>query len=188
AASDGANGAGIHSDTGAVRARRIVIRDNDGNAVAVGRAGASLELTQAVLGEARTPAPATMGRGIFLAEGARGVVRDVRIDAASEVGLYGVNGAEMDISDVVIRDTVATDTGTFGRGFVLQNDAIVDAQRVLIEGVRDVGAFITSRSRLNAEDWIIRAVSEATAGGRGGGVEAYTNADVTFTRLSIEDV
>ena len=114
-----------------------------------------------------------------------GRLADATLDSVVVHGgaLIGIaaNGGHLVMRDVVVRDMG-------GRGFELVQGATVEATRLVVERVHQIGIFSTLDATTRLEDTSIRAVLADADGNAGMGVNLQHGAALDASRFVVEDV
>ncbi|MBI5528412.1 MAG: right-handed parallel beta-helix repeat-containing protein [Deltaproteobacteria bacterium] len=188
----GSYGNGIEVNGGAVgTVTRTVFERNRYSAVLASEAGSSLDLSDvAVLDTMADDANGVEGKGAEYQNAARGTIARTVFSRNTNAGLLvTAGGSSVDVSDVVIRDTLAEPgTGAGGWGMGVQYETAVVLARALLTGNREAGIFVTdSGAVLDAGDVTIRDTrAQDNSGEFGTGLTIQKNAEGTVARLVVE--
>jgi len=164
----------------------IVERANEVAVMASGT-GAEITMTSVVIRDTRTAD--RFGRGIVAQEAGRIEASFVLVEGNRDTGVFASDsGSEIVISDSVVRDTLPQrDDDTGGRGIGVQTAARLEATRVLVEGNREAGMYI-SESECALMDVIVRGTRAQERGGTGGhGLELRFGAHAEISRLLVAE-
>lgn len=151
---DGTCGWGIALIEGAALvARDLLLERNRGVAMSLMSPGTSAEFAGAVIRDTRPHPDGTFGRGIEVVEGARLVAEDLLVDGNHDVGM-AVNGlgSTAVLSDSTISSTLGATDGVSGIGLVVQDDALVTASSLVLQGNDGPGAYVYLGGTLEAWD------------------------------------
>ena len=208
---DGRGGRGVEVEAGSVAelARVIVQGNRDVGVFAAGMAS-RVRLEQAVVRDTASDENQAFGRGLQLQEGASAQVLRTVFTRNRSVGIFAVGAPGTAVlTDVAVVDTLSTEaSGRMGRGINGELGAVLDIERAIFRGNRNVSVFAASSAELDAQDLVVRDTEAdedgglfgravtLQAGARGGIVRALFegNRDVAVTvglagtTLSLEDV
>ncbi|MEM1415008.1 MAG: hypothetical protein AAGH15_08920 [Myxococcota bacterium] len=190
--SDGARGLGLTAVAGArlTLARGLVTGNREAGVFATG-AETEVQLDDVVV---RNTLPVesdgTDGRGLHVQLGAslklvRGIVEGNRSGGV----LAGGAGAEAQLDDVVVRDTLPRESdGTDGHGLTAVAGARLTLERGLVEGSREYGVFaLDATTEVQLDDVVVRDTRARESDGTGGrGLSVQTGARLTLARGFVE--
>ncbi|RLB52843.1 MAG: hypothetical protein DRJ42_13725 [Deltaproteobacteria bacterium] len=112
-------------------------------------------------------------------------IEGAHISRAGSAAL-ALGGGDVALRDAIIEGTPASD-GTRGRGIVVTDGGGLDAERLLIHGVRDLGVLADRSTSLALVDTTIQRVDESLTGGFGRCVHVQLGAQATLDRVLLED-
>jgi hypothetical protein len=109
----------------------------------------------------------------------------VVVRGATRVGLIVEDGAEVTVTDVVVRDT-RPEAGRFGRGVNVQSGGSVTLNRVVLEGNSEIALYASdSDSRVTAADAVFRDTRQAGADPSGRGLLIQLGATARLERVLV---
>lgn len=111
---------------------------------------------------------------------ASATVDGVLVDGGSSMGI-GANAGHLVLHDVVVRDRGS-------RGLEVVEGATVEATRLVIERVHDVGVYAGFDGTLRLEDSAVRSVLPSATGAAGIGIALESHGTVDASRVVVEDV
>lgn len=126
-------------------------------------------------------------RGLEVVEGATTEAIRVVVERTHEIGAFVAYGATLRLEDSVIRAVLPTAGGTGGMGVDLQDGSALEALRLVIEDVHDVGILALGASSFTLADSVVRDVQERASdhdSGNALSIEAGSNGN--FTRVLVE--
>ncbi|MDI7269771.1 MAG: hypothetical protein QME96_17415, partial [Myxococcota bacterium] len=133
-----------------------------------------------------------MGWGVWVQDGALARLARVAVDRNRAIGvvLRG-RGTAAAMADLAVRSTqVQESDGEWGEGIWIEDGAVADVDRVLLEGNREVGAMVTGAGAvLRASDLAVRDTQPCTSPASweyGYGLHAMDSGRVEVTRAIIE--
>ena len=182
----GGEGVGVALSAGTAAAlQHLVVEGAHGAGILSVGANTTVSLEDSVI---RGTVPATGssvgGRGVNIEDGAHAVMTRCALFANREVGLFvSSNGSSVLASDCLIEGTLPVEeTGTFGRGVVVQNGASATLEGNAIVGNHDVGVFVALplTSLLSTRNLVEGTRARAADGTRGRGVVIGYGATATL--------
>jgi len=182
-------GHGAQVESGSSVAIRAGVLERN-HAYAVHALGGAVELEDVVLRETLVQeSDGTQGFGMQAQSGA--VVRAVRmlVDGNTDLGMIaGDSDTVLEMTDLVVRDTLPDSIGRFGRGIDLQGGVGVTLTRAAFERNLDVGVMLVGPgTSLTATDLIVRDTGVQEIDGNGGrGVSAQVDATASIERAILE--
>jgi len=185
--SDGRSGLGVQSEQGATLvAARVLLADNHAaGAVALG-AGTRLELSDSVVRGTLATADGLRGFALMGDQGATLAATRVLLADSRHAGVVALGtGTRVELSDSVVRGTLATADGHSGIGMVSQQGATLLAARVLVANNREVGVWNVQGSSVRLEDVLVDGVARGDRDSYGEGVMATDGAQLDGTRVAI---
>jgi hypothetical protein len=150
------------------------------------QAGGEITLDRVAVRNTRPrPGDGTGGRGITAEMGGRVVATRVVSERNRDAGFLAHDG-ELVLSDVAVRDTGSRESdGYFGRGINVEVGSLLEASRVVVEGNRDVGIFLSASTAM-LEDVLVRDTSPQERGRtRGRGLVVNGGAQLVASRVAI---
>lgn len=191
---DGFAGNGVRVTEGAIATIRGLRAARNGEVGVVCRdSGSSLELTDGDITLTRAAATGEFGRALEAAEDGRIVGARIRATRNAEHGIaaYGA-GTVLDLTDVIVEDTLGRPTGWIGRGLDVVDGATARIERGRFARNRDVGVSVFSAgSELVLVDVVVEDTLEAACAtgvceGRGAGsaLGVYLGGHAEVTRFA----
>jgi hypothetical protein len=153
--SDGWFGRGLVAEgASSVSGTEVVLLNNRDTALAVAR-DAIVALDQLIARGTESGADGLTGRGIAV-QGATFRGNRVLIDASRDTGLIGLSPSQIEVSHLVIRDTIGRSLdNAFGRGMIATAGANIEADHVLIQRSREVGVTVDDGSTATLRDVVV---------------------------------
>ena len=150
-------------------------------------ADTSITARNVVVRDNLTLAGEQMGWGAFALAGAQVVVEGGDFEANQGTGMLAHGtGTVITASDIVIRESMATEGGLFGRGASAEEGGELRIERALIDGNRDIGAYASDAgSSLHLTDVLIRDTDATSDGYFGRGIEVIRGARSSITRTLV---
>lgn len=172
---------GIYTELGgAVVARHITVRDNQGPGVAAYHPGSSVVLEDAtVLAHTSAGAYASDSAALIL----------TRVELAQNVGAgVSVNmGARAALTDVIVRTTRTSMSGNQGHGAEALREASLSARGLLVEDAHEAGLLALGHgARIELTDALVRGTLPRADGHAGLGLVATDGAALVATRTRLE--
>lgn len=172
---------------GRIDATRVLVERAQHAGAIVLETDSELSLTDALVRDtqlAARPEPDRWGMGIVAQTGGTLALTRAASIGNRFLGIFGVEGGTLTLTDVTVRDTRAVEaTEIYGRGLELQEGAIATLRRASFEGNRDVAISLTDAdSGLDAEDVLVGDTLATGAGEFGYGLQVVDGASVTLTR------
>lgn len=167
---------------GAVEARRVLIEESLAVGVAVG--GGALTLEDAVVRKGvGTDAPSVFGGGLFV-QGAGKLTASRVLVAENHTFAVAVRdlGSTVDLSDVVVADTVRqTISDFFGEGMLVQKQGAITGHRVFVWRSQEEGVLVDSGAAV-LEDLTVLETGPDKKGDFGEAIEGVYGAQIAVTR------
>lgn len=185
---DGAMGRGVALFEAQITLERAVIERTTSAAAWAAGAGGVLTLSDTRIHDVRDRADGQLGRGAEVQRGARLVLSRVLVERARESGVVAFSAESMvELSDVVVRDTLGRGDGRYGMGVQIHEGAGAVASRVLVERSRTHGVSVEGAgASLEASDIVVRDTSaEAASGANGAGLVVLAGASVAVARAVV---
>jgi len=181
------NNDGIAAQDGArLDASRLSFEGNVDTAVAVAEVGSRATLADIVVRDTLVERSGFGGRGLNVqggtVEGAR-----IAIERSHDNGIFiALEGTDVSLEDVVVRDTLADATESYwGRGVNVQGGAHFTLERALIERSASVGVVVMGpETTADLTDVVVRDNMMAPIDGRG--LQSQVGARTTGTRVLVE--
>lgn len=174
---------------GAAQVSRALFEDQRGVAFAPQEAGSRITLADVVVRDLHDVPSGGNARGIDVFAAGAAVADRVLIARATDgaVAAYGP-GSTVDARDLVVIDTLGSETGDFGRGLVAEDGGAITVERVRIERARDIGVVASHGGALiDAHAITIRdMLGRVSAGDYGIGAWAELTGHVTLTDALVE--
>ncbi|RLB51597.1 MAG: hypothetical protein DRJ42_16550 [Deltaproteobacteria bacterium] len=127
--------------------------------------------------------------GVLVERGRAVILEGVLIDTVTSVGVSIAGmGTSVTLRDVVVRDTApGAEVGAPGRGIEVSDEGLLDAERFIVEGCRDMGLLVTGAgSRAMLADTVVRDMQPNTEGVSNGlGIVVFFGAQVEAQRLLV---
>lgn len=182
----GEGGWGINAQQGSrVEMTDVALSDNRSSAVRLS-SDAVATLTGIVARGTRRNSAYDFGRGVTVIRGAKATLERSVVFDNSELGVVVGDGGELDMKDVVVRDTVPSEEGRFGRGLNLFGAARVGAERVFFHRNRDATVMVAEEgSRLTLSSSVVADTALDETGHVGRGVTVQEGASLTMTGTAI---
>ena len=141
----GLSGRGIVVQHGAaLTARDVELDSNHDIGLFAGSAGTTVVLEGGRIAGTLREASGTSGRGIAAQEGAQVVISDVVLEDNRDGALFASDlGTVLQVTDVLVRGTLASDTAGGGVGVVSQMDAEIRAERLEVADSSGPGVFLS---------------------------------------------
>ncbi|MEM1416496.1 MAG: hypothetical protein AAGH15_16415 [Myxococcota bacterium] len=157
-----------------LRARRVTLDRNRRQAAFAGGAGTTLELEDIAVADTRArESDGFFGVGLFAFEGARLEARRALLVRQRQTGVVARGpSTELDLSDVVIRDTESRAAdGRLGSAVLVIGEASLNLRRALLERNRHVGIAVEQGASVLLTDLAVRDTrGDAATGGFGIGI------------------
>ncbi|MGF1465331.1 MAG: hypothetical protein ACFCGT_04285 [Sandaracinaceae bacterium] len=188
----GTEGFGLRVEDGGLLelTRALVDGNRDAGVVAFGP-GARVDATELIIRNTLVQeVDGDFGRGLSAELDARAEIRRGLIERHPESAVFVSSGADVGLSEVVIRDAVSAGSTTLGdgRGFTVQDGGRLRLGRAVVTDARGAGVFTTSPgSEVTITDAVIRRTRSRLRDGLGGdGIAATGDARVVVRRALIE--
>lgn len=158
------NAGAYASDGATLTLTRVELAQNVGTGVGV-NLGARATLTDVIVRLTRTSANGNQGHGAEALHGATLSARGLHVEDAHEAGLFAMGqGARIELTDTLVRNTLPRADGNGGHGLVATGGATLVATRTRLEGNRDTAALALGGS-LEFHDGAIVDTRPALRGG-----------------------
>jgi hypothetical protein len=166
---------------------RIAVLRSSGTGVLTAFGGATIVLTDAIVRRNAVMSDDPFARAMDVQDEARIEAERLVLSDNGQSGLLAIGeGATANLRDVLVSGTVPSIDGIGGHGVAAQEGALLDAERLVIRDVREVGV-VANDAAVVLRDALIRHVDGSVAAGRFGmGISAQTGR-VTAERVRIED-
>jgi hypothetical protein len=136
-----------------------------------------------------TEIPGWFGGGFVPAFGATGEITRAVVLRSRHFGFWSCCGAQLRVADVAVRDLdslVADDSA--GVGFFCTDDALLHAERSVVQNVYGAGAVADARGRLELDDVVIQDIHDDRAGnGLGFGVVVENSGSLSASKLLVDE-
>jgi len=204
--SDGLYGWGLVAHAGArVTARRVILEDNRMAALVALAEGAEatteLDVEDVVVRDTLPQGSGLSGFGLaaISTDGTPVRVRAARglFERNAEAGLYargaqGRKGVELDVEDLIVRDTRAERVGGRGYGVWIQPGVHARLVRLIVERSRRAAVVVDGEGgvdgpEVTAADLIVHGTAAGVPGGAGHGLVAFDGAGVLLERGLLYD-
>lgn len=190
---NGRFGRGVDLDRGAhARLERVVIDGSHDFAVAL-TIGARLEATGLAVEGTLPRGDGLGGVGVYAAGAGTSVhLAAAAIEHSRYIGIYLREGATLDATDLVVRDTATGRSavhgdGVLGEGIRAEAGGGATIARAWIERSHDLGIMIAGPTTLEARDVVVRETAGREAGLLGRGIGIQDGASAVLERVRIAD-
>jgi hypothetical protein len=182
ALSNGQAGGGLTAQNGAVLSgQRVQLANNAHTGVVVEGTGTALDLTDLVVSDTQpSSASGPSGEGLKVVGGVA-VIESASFLRNSSAGIWAAQGANVDLTDVVLDETQARAGGS-GVGIDVIG-ATLTGQRITLSKSHGLGLSASLGAQVTIQDVSISGTQAAAIGGRG--VEVSSGAKVELNRVSI---
>jgi len=188
ARADGTGGVGLQADPGSiVTATRVLVTDNRDLGVSAVGDGTTVDLTDCVV---RGTVPRPRGDGGFGLQSDQGATISATRVLVTDNQRAGVRAyhprSRVEITDTVVRGTLAAPDGTAGVGIVAEAGGFLRATGSLVSLNRESGALaLGDDSRLEIADTVVRGTIQRRDGTGGIGVTSRQRATFVAVRIRV---
>jgi len=172
-----------------IEARRVAATGNTEAGVQASGRGSQINVEDSVVRGTGSRPDGRAGFGLIARLGATVRATRVLVVANHGVGAFAVTAdSRMELTDAIVRGTLADGAGQGGHGLGAQDGATLVAVRVLSEGNRDGNALATGADgRLELLDSVVRGALPGAGGLGGYGLSSQTGATLLATRVLVVD-
>lgn len=187
--SNSAGGEGLRLESGAqATVSRSLFDSNRSSGIAAIDPGVRVVLTDSVVRRTTTNELPIDGFGLFVGPGARAEASRSTFDRNQSVAIIAAGAnAQLSLTDVAVTATASLASGQYGRGLDVELGGTAELLRVLVDGNRDNGVFVSdANTSLVATDLTITRTERGMASIDGvGALQVRNGASATVTRATL---